>query len=148
MSSYEDLDCPQRTAGIVRRKKKVKTSKTLSEIRKELGITRKAIQGYENNGLISSDEKDRYGRHVYDEETLKKIIEIRFYQKLGFSVKEIKKLIDCNDDQLREALIEKKTETADKIASLQRKRMIIGYLISSKAKPDMKFMLKAVKEEE
>ena len=126
----------------------MKTSKTLSEIRKKLGITRKAIQGYENNGLIKSDEKDRYGRHVYDEETLKKIIEIRFYQKLGFSVKEIKKLIDCDDDQLREALIEKKTETADKIASLQRKQMIIGYLISSKAKPNMKFMLKAVKEEE
>ena len=126
----------------------MKTSKTLSEIRKKLGITRKAIQGYENNGLIKSDEKDRYGRHVYDEETLKKIIEIRFYQKLGFSVKEIKKLIDCDDERVREALIEKKTETADKIASLQRKQMIIGYLISSKAKPDMKLMLKVVKEEE
>ena len=61
-------------------------SKTLTEIRKELNVSRKAIQGYEKHGLIESSQKDKYGRHIYDEKITERIIKIRFYQKLGFEI--------------------------------------------------------------
>lgn len=73
---------------------------SLKQIRDEIGISRKAIQGYENHGLIRSCSRDKYGHLLYDEKTVERIIRIRFFQKLSFTVSEIKEFIDKNDEEL------------------------------------------------
>ena len=122
--------------------------KTLTEIRKYLNVSRKAIQGYEKHGLITGSQKDKYGRHVYDEKTMERIVKIRFYQKLGFSVKEIKELIDSNSEQIKKSLIDKKEEIENKLNSFNRKREIINSLIADKTNIDIEYMLQIVKQED
>lgn len=123
-------------------------TKTLSEIRKELGISRKAIQGYEKHGLISPCGKDKYGHLIYDDKTVERIIRIRFYQKLGFSVKEIKELSYQDDGQLKMALDDKKQETEKMILMLQRRYYLLEYLICEIKMPDIEFMHEEIKEED
>ena len=123
-------------------------TKTLSEIRKELGISRKAIQGYEKHELISPCGKDKYGHLIYDDKTVERIIRIRFYQKLGFSVKEIKELSYQDDDQLKMALDDKKEETEKMILMLQRRYYLLEYLICETKMPDIEFMYEEIKEED
>ena len=125
----------------------MKQFKTLSEICKELGISRKAIQGYEKHGLISPCGKDKYGHLTYDEKTSERIVMIRFYQKLGFTVQEIKDLIDCDNDLLKVALNDKKEKTRKMITSLQRRYYLLENLINENKTPDIKFMYEVIKED-
>ena len=65
----------------------MKEDKSLREIRSTLGLSRRIIQGYEKQGLIRSAGRNKYGHLLYDEETLHRIVLIRFYQGLGFELK-------------------------------------------------------------
>ena len=121
---------------------------TLAHICKELHISRKVIQGYEKHGLVCPQGKDRYGHLIYDYETTKRIIRIRFYQKLGFSVKEIQDFIDSGEYQIREVLIQKKKEIGTKIDSFRQKEALITSLIEQKTELDMEYMFRIAKEEE
>ena len=79
--------------------------KTLNEIHMETGVTRRAIQGYEQAGLVLASDRNKYGHLLYDEVAQKRIARIRFYQELGFTIKEIKGLIDAPTSQVK-ALLE------------------------------------------
>ena len=78
--------------------------KTLREICNELGVTRRAVQGYEAAKLVSPSGKNKYGYLLYSEAEQNRIKEIKQYQKFGFQIKEIKKLIDAPDCVVRAAL--------------------------------------------
>ena len=78
--------------------------KTLNEIHKETGVTRRAVQGYEQAGLVSASERNKYGHLLYDEDAQKRITRIRFYQELGFTIKEITGLIDAPAPQVKASL--------------------------------------------
>ena len=69
--------------------------KTLQEIYNTLGITRRAIQGYEEIGLVRASDKNKYGYLLYGESELKRIEKIKMYQEFGFKLKEIKEIIDA-----------------------------------------------------
>lgn len=85
------------------------SDKTLREVCDLLGVTRRAVQGYEKEGLVSATSKNKYGYLLYDEKTQNRIARIKLYQELGFKVKEIKELIDAPSSVVKEAL-EKQVE--------------------------------------
>ena len=78
---------------------------TLKEMCSSTGLTRRTIQGYEQFGLVSAIKKNKYGHLIYDEQCLKRIETIHFYQELKFSLKEIKELIDAPNQTIKNALI-------------------------------------------
>lgn len=78
--------------------------KTLQEIHNTLGITRRAIQGYEEIGLVRASDKNKYGYLLYGECEVKRIEKIKMYQEFGFKLKEIKDLIDAPNSIVKEAL--------------------------------------------
>ena len=80
------------------------SSKTLHELCDALGVTRRAVQGYEKEGLVSASGKNKYGHLLYDEKSQKRIAQIRLYQQFGFKVKEIKYLMEAPDNEIREAI--------------------------------------------
>lgn len=82
------------------------SSKTLHELCDELGVTRRVIQGYEKAGLVSATSRNKYGHLLYDEKEQKRIVQIRMYQHIGFTIKEIKELIDAPDSFIKAAIEE------------------------------------------
>lgn len=78
--------------------------KTLQEIHNTLGITRRAIQGYEEMGLVGASDKNKYGYLLYGESEVKRIEKIKMYQEFGFKLKEIKDLIDAPNPIVKAAL--------------------------------------------
>ena len=71
---------------------------TLKEVCKNLGVTRRAVQGYEKAGLVSCVGKNKYGYLLYDEAAIEKIRSIKMYQDFGFTIKEIKMLLTASDE--------------------------------------------------
>ena len=102
--------------------------KTLHEICRELGITRKVIQGYEKRELIKAYGKNAYGHLIYDLESEKMIKRIRFFQELGFTLSEIKQILNENDNDLIYFLNKKEDEFDRKIKMFKEKKKTIGNL--------------------
>lgn len=62
------------------------------------------IQGYEKAGLVSASGKNKYGHLLYDQAAEERIRNIRFYQQIGFPVREISGIIDASIPVKRKAL--------------------------------------------
>lgn len=77
---------------------------TLREVCNRVGVSRRAVQGYEKIGLVVSSGKNKYGYLLYDETEVEKIRCIKQYQDFGFKVKEIVVLMDAPDDVYVEML--------------------------------------------
>lgn len=92
----------------------MKETKSLSEVCSVLEVSRRAVQGYENAGLVSATGKNKYGHLLYDEEAQRRIKQIRLLQQLGFRVKEIKDIIDAPSEVAAEA-IKRQIEQMDDI---------------------------------
>lgn len=91
--------------------------KTLCEL---VGVSRRSIQGYENVGLMSPTDKNKYGHLLYDEAALHRARMIKFMQRLGFKLKEIKEVIDAPSDVIKEALQRRIKELEIEISQMQQ----------------------------
>lgn len=97
---------------------------TLRELCNSLGVTRRAVQGYEKAGLVCAADKNERGYLLYDEEALKKIDRIKLYQQFGFTIKEIQCLMHAPKHELKKALedqVEKMKGEKEKMDELIRK---------------------------
>lgn len=56
----------------------------LRQVCAELNISRRTIQGYEKEGLVSPSGKNKYGHLLYGEAERERIRLVRFYQQVGF----------------------------------------------------------------
>lgn len=77
---------------------------TLRELCDSLGVSRRAVQGYEKAGLVSAEGKNERGYLLYSEETQEKISRIKLYQQFGFTIKEIGELLKAPAQELKKAL--------------------------------------------
>ena len=85
-------------------------SKLLKEVCESIGVTRRAVQGYEAIGLVAPTGKNKMGYLLYDDTAQNKIKHIKQLQDMGFSLKEIKELEDASTEEIRKALEEKVLE--------------------------------------
>lgn len=78
-------------------------AKTLREICAGTGVSRRTIQGYEKAGLVSASGKINMATcsMTSGEERIRNI---RFYQQIGFPVREISGIIDASIPVKRKAL--------------------------------------------
>jgi DNA-binding transcriptional MerR regulator len=77
---------------------------TLREICETLGVSRRALQGYEKAGLVTASGRNKYGHLLYDKDAEMRIAQIKFYQQLGFSIKEITMIIDAPDTEIKKGI--------------------------------------------
>lgn len=77
-----------------------------SEIQEKTGLTRKAIEYYENKDLVKP-QKTINGFRNYSQEDLASLKKISVYRKLGLSVYEIKKILQDNENILPSILRKK-----------------------------------------
>lgn len=79
-------------------------SKLLKEVCESIGVTRRAVQGYETIGLVAPTGRNKMGYLLYDDTAQNKIKRIKQFQDMGFSLKEIKELEDASTEEIRKAL--------------------------------------------
>ncbi len=96
-----------------------------SDLAKRIGVQPEAIRYYEHRGLLPSPQRGASGYRIYTSEHLKRVEFIKQCQALGFSLEEIRELIElkfpgaspCH--HVRDLLLEKINEVEAQIARLQ-----------------------------
>ena len=68
------------------------------------GVSRRAIQGYERAGLVAAAAKNERGYLLYDQKARERIQQVKFFQEMGFSIKEIKEILDAPKEILKAAI--------------------------------------------
>ena len=117
------IDCTW-GAGVGFRRNRMNELKSLREVCDLLGVSRRAIQNYEKAGLVAPAERNKYGYLLYGEREQQRIGQIRMYQRFGFTVKEIKGLMEAPEKEKKEALMKKVDE-------LNVKKVEIEYIIET-----------------
>lgn len=97
--------------------------KSIEEVQKIVGLSRRVIQEYEKAGLAEKpDKRNKYGHLLYEEKHIERLWQLRFYKELNYKKSEIKEIFnsDPEDEMVLETAIEE----------LQQKREMIDNLIS------------------
>jgi len=106
--------------------------RTISVAATEAGVNIETVRYYQRIGLIEEPEKPLSGFRLYPETTIERIRFIQRAQELGFSLAEIRRLLELDDggcEQTRElaeqklALIQQKIEDLNNMAAVLNKHI-------------------------
>jgi MerR family redox-sensitive transcriptional activator SoxR len=103
---------------------------TIGEIARRAGVAASTIRYYESIGLLPEPERE-HGQRRYDEEVLGKLGFIGMAQSAGFSLEEIKGLVEGIDDgkDLSDPMRELSSRKLDEVeALLERTKAMKGWL--------------------
>lgn len=68
---------------------------TLREVCAKYKVSRRAVQRYEKAGMVKATGKNKMRHLLYDITVQERIGRIHQYQEIGFSLREIKEIIDA-----------------------------------------------------
>ena len=103
----------------------------LREICELTGVTRRAVQGYEKEGLVRPSSKNKQGYLLYDQEAVVRIKEIKLFQERGFSLKEIKSFETLSREDYKFKLTQKASELEELQSHLEIVALQIQTIIST-----------------
>lgn len=86
--------------------------KKTNEASKQTGVTRRALQYYDDEGLLVV-ERNAENHRMYDQKALERIWEILVYKEMGFQLQEIKQLFLLQNNQ-KEMYFQQRTEMIEK----------------------------------
>ena len=110
---------------------------TISKVAREAGVNLETVRFYENQGLLPKTGRTSSGYRIFSEESVTRLKFIKRSQQLGFSLKEIKDLLDlqvkagvsCTDVRLK---AQKKIQDVDeKIHHLQAIRKALEQITAT-----------------
>lgn len=108
---------------------------TIGKVAERARVTADSIRFYEREGLIRPVKKSESGYRLYTDEAIRRIGFIKHAQQCGFSLAEIRELLElrgtdsaCCDDVYRVA-VEKKLQLARKIKALNAMSLALSGLI-------------------
>ncbi|MDE5576530.1 MAG: MerR family transcriptional regulator [Oscillospiraceae bacterium] len=96
---------------------------TVNEVSKRTGVSVRTLHHYDRIGLLKPSQLTVAGYRLYDDTALRRLHSILMFREIGFSLKEIRDILDAPDFDYDEAL-----KRQIKLLELQQKR--IGELIS------------------
>lgn len=87
----------------------------INEVEHIVGLSKKSIRYYEENGLLTPKRNKENGYRIYDEEDIRRLKIIKFLRELGVPIKDLKKLNEnkitlqsCMQDQIHKIETEEK----------------------------------------
>ena len=119
------------------------TAMKIGEIAKRSGIGIETIRYYEREGLLPEPERRPSGYRQYDESTVERLEYIRRAKELGFTLAEIRELLELSFaahagcDHIRQRAEAKVADIEGKIRSLQQMKRSLGKIVA--ALPDEEF---------
>ncbi|MCW8879020.1 MAG: Zn(2+)-responsive transcriptional regulator [Kangiellaceae bacterium] len=93
----------------------------IGELAKKAQVSVESLRYYEAEGLISAKMRTESGYRLYGEQELQQLYFILHAKKVGFSLKEIAKLLGLQVNKEAHTCEEVKSYTGDKIAELEAK---------------------------
>ena len=98
------------------------------------GVERETLRFYESKGLLTGIKRTGAGHRVFPKETLSRLEFIRVAKQAGFTLAEIKDLIDLQKNQgpcrqSRDMAKEKRLEISQKIKALKKMDKVLSYFI-------------------
>ena len=103
--------------------------KRTSEISKIVGVSKRTLQFYDDEGMIKVERSENNYR-LYDEKTLGKLWEIMVYKEMGLKLEDIKQLLVRSENEKKgfyKAYIE---QIEEKIKELERQERFISLIIA------------------
>ena len=93
---------------------------TVGEVAKKMGVTVRALQYYDREGLFSPSATSEGGRRLYTDKDIIKLHQILSLKSLGFSIDEIKNRLTSIDapEQVAAALTEQSKAVQAQISAL------------------------------
>ena len=107
------------------------TEMTLREVCQTIGVTRRAVQGYEKAKLVSASSKTESGYLLYNDLARARIKEIKLYQDMGFTIREIQQIIDAPAEIKKSVLIHQKDILKSDIEHATKMIIIIQEMIDN-----------------
>ena len=83
-----------------------------------LGVTRKALRGFEEAGLMPKNKSRKY--RDYDDDDIDRIWTIRVLQGMGYSIKEIVNIVNDKEFNFNESIGQKVSELEEKKEKIER----------------------------
>ena len=113
----------------------------IGEVAKRTGLGIETIRFYEREGLLLEPERRPSGYRQYDEATVERLGYIRRAKELGFTLTEIKELLELsfahsNCDHIRQRAEDKISDIEQKIRSLQLMKRSLGKIVERCRKKD------------
>lgn len=108
----------------------MKESYNIGDIVKELGINKETIRYYEKIELLSQPKKDKNGYRIYSKEDIELIRFIIIVKNFGFTLREIRMLINdeilCgNIEDVKKVVESKIDEICTKMDELEKRKDIL-----------------------
>jgi len=100
----------------------MKTPLTIGRLARMADVNVETVRYYQRIGLVPEPEKPAQGFRTYPLETIARIRFIRRAQQLGFSLKEIRELLELGDGHCADVRVraeEKRARVDDRIQELQ-----------------------------
>lgn len=102
--------------------------KKISEISKIVGVSKRTLQFYDDEGMIKVERSENNYR-LYDEKTLGKLWEIMIYKEMGLKLREIKQLLEMPENEKKEFYKAYIEQIEEKIQKLERQKRFISLII-------------------
>lgn len=116
---------------------------TIGKLATRARINSDSIRFYERQGLILPAQKTSSGYRLYTDDALRRIAFIKHSQKCGFSLAEIRQLLEVRDgagglsSDVRQLAIRKKAVIEDTITALAAMSMALSQLIDAPTRDAM-----------
>ncbi len=107
------------------------------QLAKAAGINPETLRFYERQGILPEPPRSRGGFRLYGEEDLKRLRFVGMAKKHGFTLKEIRELLELRVDsrtsceEVRQIAEEKLTLIDQKLQELQRMKKALQHLVAS-----------------
>ena len=109
----------------------------IGEVTRRVNVNKETVRYYEKRGLIPKPDRRRSGYRIFTQRHIDQIKFIKRSQKLGFTLKEIKELLDLRMDEdttcseIRSEAQRKYQDVVEKINDLKRIKSTLTDLIDS-----------------
>lgn len=77
--------------------------KKVKEVSELTGLTKRALQYYDEKGLLMT-KRSKQNHRLYDDESIERLWEILFCKEMGFELEEIKDFINSSEEKKEEIL--------------------------------------------
>ena len=99
--------------------------KKIEEVSKLSGVSKRTLQYYDDEGILTV-KRSKNNYRLYDDETMERLWEILWYKEMGFDLKEIKLILE---GMKQEIVIEEKVNKINHtIRVLEEQKKVIEYI--------------------